>query len=51
MCPFRIAVSKGETREEKIKDQLWDYCVINRTPFISEILVTGNEITGWYAPI
>ncbi len=27
----------GETREEKINDQLWDYSVINCIPFVSEL--------------
>lgn len=29
----------------------WDYSVINRIPFIPELSITWNEITGWYVLI
>ncbi len=34
---LEVTLYCGERREEKINDQLWDYSVINRIPFISEL--------------
>ncbi len=41
----------GETRVEKINDQLWDYSVINGIFLNFLPSFTGNEITGWYVLI
>ncbi len=63
-CSFKFSVSFsrvtwnvsvlnhcGETRVEKINDQLWDYSVINGIFLNFLPSVTGNEITGWYVLI